>query len=106
MLPCYGEFTRLKTKVDASQLKVKWNKKLFGGHSTESDVDWEVHIVDLTLDPAINWPGTTGDSHAIVMVEKTADGWRFGAFFSDEVTKTLATAQPTAKSAVTSTPSK
>jgi len=102
----WPELTRLKTKSNASQIKAKWNKKLVGGHSAKFDTDWEVHIVDVTLDAATNWPGTTGDSHANVLIEKTTTGWRFGAFFSDEVAQTLvkANAQPTAKP--TNTPSK
>jgi len=94
----WPKFTRLKTKVDASQIKVKWNKKLTGGHSTENGADWEIHIVDVTLDPATNFPSNTGDSHANVMVEKTVDGWRFVSFFSDEMTKSISDAQQVAKS--------
>jgi hypothetical protein len=98
----WPEFTKLKTKSNSSQIKVKWNKKLVGGHSVQFDTDWEIHIVDVTLDPSISWPGTTGDSRANVLVEKTADGWRFSSFFSDEATQTLAKANVTP----TSTPTK
>ena len=98
----WPEFTRLKTKSNASQIKVKWNKKLISGHSAQFDSDWEVHLVDVTLDAAMNWPGTTGDSHANVMIEKTAAaGWRFGTFFSDEVTKTLVKANATSAPTLT-----
>ena len=94
----WPEFTRLKTKVDASQIKVKCNKKITGGHSTENGTDWEIHIVDVTLDPAINWPGKTGYSYVNVMVEKTVDGWRFVSFLSNEMTKSISDVQQVAKS--------
>ena len=91
----FPDFIRLKTKSEAKQVKATWKKLLGSGHSKISDMDWEIHLVEVTLDPSVKWAGTTGTFNTNVLLNKTPDGWRFVSFFSDEVTKALIDAQPT-----------
>jgi hypothetical protein len=101
----FTEFNRLKTRSEAQQVKAKWKKLLSSGYSKTANMDWELHLVEVTLDPSVKWPGTTGTFNVNVLLNKMSDGWRFTSFFSDDVAKALIDAQ-SAKPAVTSTPSK
>ncbi len=101
----FPEFERLKTKSEAKQVKATWKKLLSLGYSKTANMDWELHLVEITLDPAVKWPGSTGTFTTNVLLNKTPNGWRFTSFFSDEVAKTLIEAQPT-KPVAASTPAK
>jgi len=101
----FTEFARFKTKSESKQVKVKWKSLMGSGYSETAKMDWELHLVEVALDPAVKWPGTTGTFTANVLLNKTAEGWRFTSFFSDDVAKTLINSLPT-KPAVTVTPTK
>jgi len=98
----FPEFTKLKTKIDASQVKVTWKKLLGSGYSESVKMDWEMDLVEVALDPAAaaKWPGKSATFTTNVVLNKTPDGWRFTTFLSDEAAKPFANATPS------STPSK
>ena len=98
----FPEFERLKTKSEAKQVKATWKKLLSSGYSEFAKSDWEMHLVEVTLDPVVKWPGTGGTFPTNVVLNKTPDGWRFVSFLSDEAAKALIAAQPT-KHAATAT---
>ena len=98
----WPEFTKLKTKSEAKQVKATWKKLLGSGYSESVKMDWEMHLVEVTLDPVVaaTWPGKAATFTTNVVLNKTPDGWRFSSFLSDEAAKPFANAK------LASTPSK
>lgn len=98
----FPEFIKLKTKTEAKQVKVTWKNLLGSGYSDSAKMDWEMHLVEVTLDPAAAavWPGKAATFTTNVVLNKTPDGWRFTTFLSDEAAK------PFANATAASTPSK
>ena len=89
----WPDFQRLQTKVEAKQVHAADKGKVLSGYSQTAKTDWEIHVVQVTLDSAVKWPGKTGAFETYILINKTPDGWRFTSFLADEMVKQLAEAQ-------------
>ncbi len=89
----WPDFQRLQTKVEAKQVRAADKGKVLSGYSESAKTDWEIHVVQVTLDSAVKWPGKTGTFETYVLINKTSEGWRFTSFFADDMVKQLADAQ-------------